>query len=81
MVLTARIYKPSKTKIDERAIFGILTFRPNKAANDVKSMGPRNHASGIFKNSAINAPGIDIRITKTTSSIKNNQNRLENEKN
>ncbi len=44
-------------------ILGILSFNPSKEANDVKSIGPKNQARGIFKNSANNAPGMEIKIT------------------
>jgi hypothetical protein len=33
-------------------------------ASEVKSIGPKNHASGILKNSAIIALGIDIKTAK-----------------
>ena len=39
---------------------GIKIFRPAKAAIDVTIIGPKNHARGIFKNSATTALGIEI---------------------
>ena len=36
-------------------------------AKDVKSIGPKNHASGTLKNSAIIAPGTEIIITSANS--------------
>ena len=46
-------------------IVGILILNPKREANDVTSIGPRNQARGILKNSAIIALGIDIMMTKT----------------
>ena len=37
-----------------------MIFKPDKAAIDVIIIGPKNHAKGIFKYSAIIAPGKEI---------------------
>ena len=44
-----------------KAILGIMTLRPDKAAKDVIIIGPKNQAKGILKYSAINELGIPIK--------------------
>jgi hypothetical protein len=50
--------------IEESTNLGISIFNPMREAHEVTSIGPKNHARGILKNSAIIALGMDIRMTK-----------------
>ena len=51
--------------MEDRTNLGILIFKPINDAKEVISIGPKNHASGMLKKSAIMALGIDIIITNT----------------
>ena len=51
--------------MEDRTNLGILIFMPINDAKEVISIGPKNHASGMLKKSAIIALGIDITIIKT----------------
>ena len=55
--------KPKMINIELKAIFGIITWKPFKAINDVANIGPIIQARGILKKSAIMALGIEIMIT------------------
>ena len=57
--------KPKIIKIKLSTILGIMTFRPDKAAIDVITIGPKNQAKGISKCCAKIALGIEIEITAT----------------
>ena len=57
------MYKPNKINIEESINFGIFKFKPIKEAIEVTSIGPKNHASGMLKYSAIKALGTEIIIT------------------
>ena len=50
--------------MEESTNLGIFIFNPIREAKEVTSIGPKNHAKGILKSSAINALGIDIKTTK-----------------
>ena len=50
--------------MEDRTNFGILIFRPINDAKEVISIGPKNHASGMLKKSAIMALGMDIKMTR-----------------
>ena len=58
---------PNKINIEESINLGILVFKPINEASDVMSIGPKNQANGILKNSAIIALGTEIIITKANS--------------
>jgi len=49
--------------MEDNINLGILILRPIKDAKDVTSIGPKNQARGILKNSAITALGTEISIT------------------
>ena len=71
------IYRPNKIRIKDKTTLGILSCKPNKEAKDVKSIGPKNHAKGILKKSAANAPGKDIKITQINFFEKTSLNSIE----
>ena len=51
--------------MEDKIILGIIIFKPERAPTDVANIGPKNHAKGRLKNSAIKALGIEIAITIT----------------
>ena len=57
------MYNPKTMSTADKTNLGILTFKPNNAARDVISIGPKNQARGILKYSAIIALGVDIMMT------------------
>ena len=57
----------NKISIEERTNLGIFVFKPINEARDVMSIGPKNQANGILKNSATIALGTEIIITKANS--------------
>ena len=59
------MYNPNKISIAERTNRGIFIFKPINDAREVTSMGPKNHANGMLKNSATIALGTDMAITRT----------------
>ena len=53
--------------MEERTNLGIIIFDPIKEAIEVANIGPKNHASGIFNNSAAKELGMDIAIINRNS--------------
>ena len=50
-----------------RTSLGITSFKPKRDVKEVIIIGPKNHAKGILKYSAIIAAGIENAITKINS--------------